>query len=724
MSDLDDRDAGDAIDLLGSGIATVAGASGGAQVGKEAAQGAAIGAAVGTVLEAVPVAGPILHAIAIAAGAIGGAISGALRDTYHLSALQAGICALLCRVAPGMIYAGFDTINTETKNAAAYACRLVRYWRLLAGLVPNAGPLYNPRNDGYRAHNLPTDTLQKNAYIESATPDPQEALTDVRVTRHLRELVVHYGHQPAAPEIPPLVRTQADAQAILPSLRAHLAQSGVLGWDPIKTNLRGLRIAVGKVMTIAGETKPDPVLSNLLGGVVRPQALRGRDHGTHAPAAARRPAARHRHPARPAAPPHARPAAHPAAHVDVNDPFTELRARAGLGADPVPTGAPRAGLGADPVPIGTRWAGLGADPVPSGTSSPASGSDPFAARGRAPGETAAPVLDLDADGAAEPDQTQSSNAFALDLYAKTRVQPGNLALSPLSIATALAMALAGARGSTAWQMERVLHVGGSTRREIGAAGELLATYSAPRQDVILRIANRLFGDSAYRFEQPFLDLTRVVFDAPLEPVDFRSAPREARERINAWVERQTQARIKDLIPVGALDPLTRLVLVNAVYFLGDWLTPFEPHATRTEAFQTPGGAKDVPMMHRTGRYRFTTADGLKVLEMPYCGGDLAMVLLLPDEAAGTGAVEARLSPEGLGTWLDALVHTRVAVSLPKFLLEPGALALGDMLSAMGMPLAFDAARADFTGIANPPSLSVIAKFEGSQITKIEGRRAS
>jgi serpin B len=684
MSDLDEQDAGDAVDLLGSGIATVAGAAGGAQVGKEAARGAAIGAAVGTVLEAVPVAGPILHAIAIAAGAIGGAISGALRDKYHPSPLQAGICLLLCRIAPGMIYAGFDTITTETKNAAAYACRLVRYWRLLAGLVKFTGPLYNPRSNGYRA--LPTDRLTKQPYIESRTPDPQEALTDIRLTGHLRDLVVRLGHQPAAPEILPLVRTQADAQAILAALQAHLAQSGVLGWGPIKTNLRGLRIAVGKVMTIAGETKSDPILSSLLGGEVRPQALRRRDHGPHALTAARRPAAPHGRPARPAAPPPPRPVAHPAADVAVSasDPFTELRARARLGADLVPSGAP-------PAPHGR----------PDG--SPASGSDPFAALGRASSETADPVLDLDAGGAAKPDRAQSTNAFALDLYAKTRAQPGNLALSPLSIATALAMALAGARGNTAWQMERVLHIGGSTRREINAAGERLATYSAPRQDVILRVANRLFGDSAYRFEQRFLELTRMVFDAPLEPVDFRSAPREARDRINAWVERETQDRIKDLIPVGALDPLTRLVLVNAVYFLGDWLAPFERHATRTEPFRAPGGAKDVPMMHRTGRYRFATADGLKVLEMPYRGGDLAMVLLLPDQADGIGAVEARLSPELLENWLDALVDTRVAVSLPKFQLEPEALALGDMLSAMGMPLAFDAASADFTGIANPPS---------------------
>ena len=326
MSDLDERDAGDAVDLLGSGIATVAGAAGGAQVGKEAATGAAIGAAVGSVLEVVPVAGPILHAIAIAAGAIGGAISGALRDKYHPSALQAALSLLLCRIAPGMIYAGFDRINTETRNAAAYACRLVRYWRLLAGLVKFTGPLYNPRSDGYRA--LLTDRPKKQPYIESGTPDPQEALTDVRVTRHVRDLVVHFGHQPAAPEILPLIRTQADAQAILAALRAYLGQSGVLGWDPIKTNLPGLRIAVGKVMTIAGETEPDPILSNLLGGVVWPQALRRRDRGPHAPAAARRAAAPHGHPARPAAAPRPPPAWHPAAHVEVSadDPFTELRA--------------------------------------------------------------------------------------------------------------------------------------------------------------------------------------------------------------------------------------------------------------------------------------------------------------------------------------------------------------------------------------------------------------
>ena len=174
MNDLDERDAGAAVDLLGSGIATVAGAAGGSQVGKEAAAGAAVGAASARSSKPCPSSVRFCTPSLSPSEPSGARSAGARRDTYHPSALQAAICLLLCHLAPGMIYAGFDTITTETKNAAVYACRLARYWRLLAGLVKFTGPLYNPRNDGYRSNNLPTDTLQKQPYIESTTPDPQE----------------------------------------------------------------------------------------------------------------------------------------------------------------------------------------------------------------------------------------------------------------------------------------------------------------------------------------------------------------------------------------------------------------------------------------------------------------------------------------------------------------------------------------------------------------------
>jgi len=292
----------------------------------------------------------------------------------------------------------------------------------------------------------------------------------------------------------------------------------------------------------------------------------------------------------------------------------------------------------------------------------------------------------------------------LDLYARARSSKGNLALSPLSLSTALTMTWAGARGDTAAQMAKVLHLEGSVDHVLDLAGKLLASYQAPEQKVTLRVANRLFGDKAFTFDQGYLDRTKAAFGAPLEALDFRAAADDGRQRINAWIAKETQDRIKDLIPPGGLTSLTRLVLANAVYFLGDWLTPFKKEATRPDPFHlTKTDTKSVPTMHQTGHFRFAARDGVKVLELPYQGEDLAMTLVLPDAVDGLDALEARLAPAALASWVGALASNNVAVALPRLEIDPpGALSLGATLAALGMPLAFDPVKADFTGIATPP----------------------
>ncbi len=292
------------------------------------------------------------------------------------------------------------------------------------------------------------------------------------------------------------------------------------------------------------------------------------------------------------------------------------------------------------------------------------------------------------------------NAFGCDLYQKARTAGGNLVLSPSSIVAALAMTLGGARGRTASQMRRVLHVEGPTEAAVEAAGRLLGGYASGMPGVTLHLANRLFGDKAYSFDPAFLTHTAEFFGAPLEPVDFKND--RARRRINRWVADQTEGRIEDLIPVGGVDALTRLVLANAIYFFGDWEQPFLPDATRPEPFFAGPTELRVPMMHQTEELRFARVDGLRVLELPYRGGDLAMVVALPDAADGLDACEASLSAATIAGWRAALSPTRVAVSLPRFQLEPPSLSLREALTALGMPLAFDRDKADFTGIASPP----------------------
>jgi len=337
-------------------------------------------------------------------------------------------------------------------------------------------------------------------------------------------------------------------------------------------------------------------------------------------------------------------------------------------------------------------------PVPA---APSTNVAPAVDGGSAPALSATALAAMSSPDLQAP--AQSSNAFAFDLYAQARAGGGNLAFSPLSLWTALTMTWAGARGETAAQMARVLHLERSVDHVLDPAGRLLAGYQAPGQPVTLRVANRLFGEKAFAFDPDYLARTRAAFGAPLEAIDFRTAPEAARQHINAWVAEQTADRIKDLVAPGGVNADTRLVLTNAIYFLGDWLAPFTREATRPAPFHlTAAQSKDVPTMHQTARFRFAATDGVKVLELPYQGGDLAMTLVLPDAIDGLGAVEARLAPAAFAGWLAALDATEVLVSLPRLEINPpGALSVGPMLGALGMPLAFDQARADFTGIANP-----------------------
>jgi serpin B len=300
-----------------------------------------------------------------------------------------------------------------------------------------------------------------------------------------------------------------------------------------------------------------------------------------------------------------------------------------------------------------------------------------------------------------------ANAFGFDLYGQLRARPGNLALSPASIAVALTMAWAGAGGETATQMRKVLHLEGDRGAALAAAGGLLA-----RSDKLTLVAaNRLFGEQSYRFAPAYLDALRAGFGAPLEAVDFAGAPDATRRHINAWVAAATKDRIKDLLPDQSILPTTKLVIANAIYFLADWARPFKKEATAPAPFHVSAtAAHDVPMMRQTASFRYAATGGVKLLEMEYEGGDAAMLLVLPDAVDGLAAVEADLGPARLAAWLGALAQTRVAVALPRVTIDPGALALVEPLRALGMPLAFDRAKADFSGMTAKPDLYITHVF--------------
>jgi len=297
-----------------------------------------------------------------------------------------------------------------------------------------------------------------------------------------------------------------------------------------------------------------------------------------------------------------------------------------------------------------------------------------------------------------------SNAFGFDLFAHLRTTPGNLAFSPASLSLGLLLPWGGARGETDTAFRNVMHLDGSAAELLPAWGQLVTALQDPSRPVTLKVANRLFGDAGYTFAPAYLEATRAAFGAGLEPVDFRQAPEEARGTINAWVEEQTEKRIRELVPASGVTKEARPVLVNALYFLGKWQHPFEASATRPAAFhKTPDAARDVPTMHQTGAFRFVAQDGLKALELPYEGGSLALLLVLPDAVDGLPAVEQALDASGLDALVAGLASARVSVALPRFEIDPSAsLSLADALVEMGLAVAFDRDQADFTGIANPP----------------------
>ncbi len=295
----------------------------------------------------------------------------------------------------------------------------------------------------------------------------------------------------------------------------------------------------------------------------------------------------------------------------------------------------------------------------------------------------------------------SNNAFGFDLYKRIKDQPGNLAMSPTSLSVALAMTWGGAKGATADEMKKVLHFEGTPADVMTQSGKMVSLLEN-NEALKVTFANRLFGENSYKFEEPFLAATKNAYGAALEPLDFLKGSEAARARINGWVEGKTEKRIKDLIPEGGVDGETRLVLVNALYFLADWQTPFDKLYTRDASFSVSSkDSKLVPMMRSEETFGYAEVDNAKLLELPYKGGEMSMLLALPNEVEGLAALEAQLDAKKVGEWTKAMQKKTVAVALPKFEINPSSsLSLGRALQAMGMPLAFTRG-ADFTGMANP-----------------------
>jgi len=339
----------------------------------------------------------------------------------------------------------------------------------------------------------------------------------------------------------------------------------------------------------------------------------------------------------------------------------------------------------------------------------------------------------------------SINAFAIDLYERMRSDPGlelqgkNIVFSPTSIALALAMARGGARGTTASEMDAVLHSDGwkQLAARLNALDQALAGHNATWADdervthtLSLRIANAAFGQRGWPIEQGYLDAIAEAFGAGLGLLDYVADPEAARKVINAWVSRQTAQRIPELLLPGNITDSTRLVLVNAIYLKANWLLEFDKDSTANRAFTLgTGGRIQVPTMTLRGEQEvpYASGSGWKATELRYLGADnsspLAMTLILPDDidAFEAGLTSAKLAsvttkldrqrtrlaeatyggqPEDCGTYAYS-----VQLYMPRFGIDTRA-ELVPVLKKMGMRAAVDPDAADFSGITSPSQLFI------------------
>ncbi|QDT44141.1 Serpin (serine protease inhibitor) [Gimesia alba] len=318
------------------------------------------------------------------------------------------------------------------------------------------------------------------------------------------------------------------------------------------------------------------------------------------------------------------------------------------------------------------------------------------------------------------------NQYACELFLKLAGESeGNLFFSPSSISMALAMTLAGAKGETAREMQEALGFSLEPARVHEAFRRLRAETRTG--GVELSIANRLWGQTGYQFLPEYLKTIEHAYDAGLETVDFQNAPGETASQINAWVTKQTNGKIDRLVTPQNFNELTRLVLTNAIYFLGGWEEEFEPEETKEEPFQLSQGEETiVPLMHQTNSFGYGEDEGLQVLELPYRqhdfttrivesedgfpymeqeeipggGSDFVMNILLPRESGRLPALENQIHAASLQQWMTTR-SCEVKVSLPQFRVE-SSMELNQQLQSLGMQRAFSRDEAEFSNMSDDP----------------------
>jgi len=294
----------------------------------------------------------------------------------------------------------------------------------------------------------------------------------------------------------------------------------------------------------------------------------------------------------------------------------------------------------------------------------------------------------------------ANNQFAFDLYSEFKKNKNeNIFFSPYSIFIALTMTYEGAKGKTAEEMEKVLHIPTDKNLRRISLAKIINEINNPNKKYKLLTANALWPKINVKLLKEYQNTIKKYYGGKVTPLDYAKNPEGSRQIINSWVEDKTEGKIKDLIPPGFLEPSTVLVLTNAIYFKGNWVVQFDPKETKEEDFKTSNGEiVKVPMMRlleTDEKFNYAETEDFQILELPYDGKDLSMLIILPKENK-LEKIENELSAKKLSEWKSMLKKQKVNIYLPKFKLKTKYF-LADTLKKMGMSTAFDS-DADFSGI--------------------------
>jgi len=325
-------------------------------------------------------------------------------------------------------------------------------------------------------------------------------------------------------------------------------------------------------------------------------------------------------------------------------------------------------------------------------------------------ETPPPAPPVDDSGATDQGVAsviEANNQFALEFYQQIKDGEENIFFSPYSISTALAMTYEGARGQTAQEMQSVFHFPEEDSIRRPAMAKIYNQINQEVKEYELYTANALWAQEDYSFLDEYINLIDQYYGGRVTNLDFIKETEKSRKTINDWVAQQTKDKILDLIPAGVLNELTRLVLTNAIYFKEQWLIQFDEENTTEEDFRvSPEKTIKVPMMSLTDgeiEFNYLETEKLQILEMPYDGEELSMLVLLPQEDSLV-TLEESLNLDNLAQWREMLSQQPVNVFMPKFTFETKYF-LNQDLQEMGMPTAFSM-QADFSGMDGTKDLFI------------------